>query len=189
MSFPGFSTGPAIGIATSFISIRGQSPTRNIGGIIPDCTLEEEGTDELTITKHPIEIGADISDHVYKQPARLVMRVAWSNSSVEAIGDPNYVVSIYQQLLALQVSGQLFTITTGKRQYANMQMSSLSQTTDEKTEFTLAITAVFEQILIAVTSATTVPPAAAQADPPKTAQTQNLGNQSLVPTTVPSLGH
>ena len=117
------------------------------------------------------------------------MRVAWSNASASAFGDPNYVTSIYNQLLALQVSGQLFTVTTGKRQYQNMQMLRITQRTDEKTELALEVIANFEQILIATTSQTVVPPASVQKDPTQTAQVQNLGSQNLKPSTIQSLGH
>ena len=190
-SFPGFAIPgvQGLGLLTNLVSVLSRSPQRSIGGIIPDCTVEEEGTDELVATRHPVEQGASISDHVYKQPAQLVMRVAWSNASASAFGDPNYVTSIYNQLLALQVSGQLFTVTTGKRQYQNMQMLRITQRTDEKTELALEVIANFEQILIATTSQTVVPPASVQKDPTQTAQVQNLGSQNLKPSTIQSLGH
>lgn len=185
MSFPGFASGlEALAGVANLVSIYSSSPQRNIGGIIPDCTVEEEGTDELVVTKHPVEQGADISDHVYKNPARLTMRVKWSNASAAAVSDPNYVVSIYNQLLALQVSGQLFTVTTGKRQYSNMQMLTITQTTDEKTELSLEVVVTFEQLIIVTTQVNSVPPASLLALPSQNAAIENLGSQNLVPSTV-----
>jgi hypothetical protein len=56
-------------------------PQGNIGGIVVPATLEEVGTDLVTVTDHPVESGAEISDHAYYRPAELVMRCGWSNSS------------------------------------------------------------------------------------------------------------
>lgn len=57
------------------------SPKRYIGGLTAMATLEETHTDELQITEHPIEQGANINDHAYKRPAEVVIRCGWSDSS------------------------------------------------------------------------------------------------------------
>ena len=41
---------------------------RNIGGIYAQITIEEQHTDEVQITDHPIEQGAPVSDHAFKRP-------------------------------------------------------------------------------------------------------------------------
>ena len=90
MTFPGFVTpGALISGVDNLVSIFLASPTRQIGGIMMDITIEEEGTDELTITEHPVEQGAAISDHAYKEPARLRIRAMCSNSSLQAQGASN----------------------------------------------------------------------------------------------------
>lgn len=48
--------------------------------IIAQAVIEEVHDDELTITEHPIEQGAAISDHAYKQPSEVVISCGWSNS-------------------------------------------------------------------------------------------------------------
>ena len=56
-------------------------PTNNsYPDIIAMVTIEEKHSDEMIITDHPIEQGASISDHCYKMPAKLTMRLGWSNS-------------------------------------------------------------------------------------------------------------
>ena len=186
MSFPGFVTpGAVFSELTNLVSIN--VPTRNIGGIIPNVTIEEEGTDELTITEHPVERGAAISDHSYKEPARLTMRVGWSNAAAEAAGDPNYVIDIYNQLLSLQVSGEVFQVLTGKRLYNNMLMVALRQTTDDTTAYALAVVAEFREIILVQTTATSVPAITSQKFPQQTGQTENVGTQQLTPAAVPSL--
>lgn len=55
-------------------------PARKIGSIVANVTIDERHEDRLVITQHPVEQGAQISDHAYKMPASVVLRVAWSNS-------------------------------------------------------------------------------------------------------------
>lgn len=176
MSSPGF-TNP--GSALQDVSVQSNGPQRNIGGIIPNCTLEEQGDDELEITQHPVERGAAISDHAYKRPARLLMRVMWSNSDPAAGSDENYSTDIYNKLLKLQSSGQVFDVVTGKRAYNNMLMARLGLATNETTENALDIVCEFQQIIIVQTQTTSVPPVENQKMPEQTAQTQDVGTQQL----------
>jgi hypothetical protein len=46
----------------------------------PQIVLEEMHDDEIVITDHPVEKGAQIADHFYKKPSELTIRCAWSNS-------------------------------------------------------------------------------------------------------------
>lgn len=171
-----------------FITI---DPKRSIGSIVAHVTMEEVATDELQITEHPVELGANITDHVFKKPADLIVRCGWSNASLGGVkglitalqgGDAfgsDYVSGVYNQLLALQESRIPFDVSTGKRLYTNMLMRSLGVTTDEKSEYTLMVTAVFKQVLIVQTQATTLPPRDDQANPQDTAETKNAGDKQV----------
>lgn len=168
-------------------------PERYVGPIEAHVTLEEIGVDELQITEHPVELGANINDHAFKRPSELVIRCGWSNSSLDALlgavdglltalsgGDAfgsDYVSGVYNQLLALQQSRSPFSVATGKRIYQNMLMRSLHTTTDDKTENVLMVTMVCREILIVHTRATTLPPRDQQAEPQDTAETTNRGTQ------------
>lgn len=63
----------------------------------------------------------------------------------------NQVVSIYQKLRQLQVSGEPFDIYTGKRVYVDMLFQSLQVTTDASTENALLLVAVCRQVIFART--------------------------------------
>ena len=190
MSFPGFASPGALANNLSvLVSTRSSSFQRRIDTLLPNCTILEEGTDELATTEQPVEQGAAITDHAYKRPAILTMRVAWSNSSIESGGDPNYATDIYNKLLALQVSGSVFQVVTGKRLYPSMLMISCRQHTDEETELALFMDLQFRQISIVQTSSTSVPPVQSQEIPQQTAPVQNLGPKQLAPAVVSTLGH
>lgn len=55
--------------------------SNQIGGIQVDTTLEERYEDALEITEHPVEAGAQITDHSFKRPMELVLYCGWSDSS------------------------------------------------------------------------------------------------------------
>lgn len=183
-----------------FITI---DPKRSIGSIVAHVTMEEISSDELQITEHPVERSANITDHAFKRPPDLMIRCGWSNASLAGViggfqglltalqgGDAfgsDYVSGVYNQLLALQESRVPFDVATGKRLYTNMLMRSLGVTTDEKSEYTLMVTAVFKQVVIVQTQATTLPSKDNQANPSATAETSDTGVKQVA-TSYPAPG-
>jgi hypothetical protein len=155
--------------------------SRQIGGFIADVTIEEIHRDRLTATRHPVEQGAAITDHSYKEPAEVIIRCGWSNSSLVSFGDPNYVQNIYAEFLALQAARQPFDILTGKRAYTNMLCTMLQVTTDERTENALLIMAECHEILIAQTQVVTVGSSSNMTSPQLNGATQNTGTNVLGP--------
>ena len=49
--------------------------------IIAQAVVEEEHRDELEITDHPLQKGASITDHAFKRPAEVTLKMAWSDSA------------------------------------------------------------------------------------------------------------
>lgn len=154
---------------------------RMIGGFIANVTVEEDHVDELAITDHPVEQGADITDHAFKRPAVVRILVGYSNSSFQSLGNPNYVQMVYEQFLALQASRVPFVIMTGKRRYTNMLIQRLHEHTDEKTENAMLLSVECREIQIATTQTVTVPPAQDMASPQINGPVQNGGARSLLP--------
>lgn len=157
---------------------------RSISTILPDVVVQEDHHDTLTITEHPVERGAPITDHSFKRPAEVRIICGWSNSvtlnsmvdgSVISAVFEGRVREVYRRLLDLQESRTPFSITTGKRTYRNMLMSSLDVTTDQKTEYALLVSAVFREVVLVDTLTTTLAPAENQANPASTAATQDVG--------------
>lgn len=181
------------------------NPARSIGPISIQCTLEEDHYDESTITRHPVEQGAQVSDHAFDEPAEVTIRAGWSNSGLQSIitdvsdaidflssavldASPstaafNYADQVYQQLLTLKQSRIPFQIITGKRTYNNMLIRSLAVTTNEKTENALFVTVRCQQIIIVQTQVVPFPDANSQANPQNNAPVSNMGSQNLSPAT------
>jgi len=85
-----------------------------VDDIIPQIVEEERGTDRMEITRHPIELGAPLSDHAYKEPAEIDVRLWWSNSPNsggfldQAVGAASLntnvrrAVNVYEQIASAQ---------------------------------------------------------------------------------------
>lgn len=152
---------------------------RAIGGIIANATISERAIDELEVTQHPVETGSNIADHAFQRPSRITINAGWSNSSLQALGNPNYVVTIYEALQALQQSREPFEVVSGKRVYANMLMTRLYQETDERSENALVAMIDCQQVILASTQTVTVPTADKMKDPQTNAATTNTGTKQL----------
>jgi hypothetical protein len=156
---------------------------RSVGGFVADVTVEEDHVDELEITHFPVEQGAAITDHSFKLPAQVRILCGFSNSSPAALGDQNYVRSVYDQFLTLQASRQPFDIFTGKRVYQNMLIRRLHTKSDKDNENILMLDVECVEIILVTTQTATVPPASSMQNPQNNAATSNSGNQSLQPGT------
>lgn len=156
---------------------------RVIGPIQVQLVVSEDTTDTLTITKQPVQQGASITDHSYKEPAVLSMNILQQEQSI-ITGIVNTfkgggLSQIYKQFLALQASRQPFNIVTPKRIYKNMLFAVIGVTTDKTTENILALRCSFQEVIF-VNVGTAQVPAARQKNPGATQATTNLGKQSAI---------
>jgi len=179
----------------SFLDIITLVP-KTIGPVKIGCTFEEAHQDELQITEHPVEKGAQINDHAFKLQPEVTIQCGWSNADFAALigtlesiftggGLPSadYISTVYSQLLALQETRQPFDVVTSMRMYRDMLFKSLRMVKDQKTGAALSVTATLKQIRIVQTQATKLPPKENQADPQATAETQNTGTKAAMPAT------
>lgn len=172
-------------LAANYALILG--PTRSIGGIVPDCTMEEVHRDGLIITQHPVEKGVAITDHAFARPAEVDMRIGFSNSSA---GDPGYARAVYQDLLALRDRRQPFDVFTGKRAYRRMLIGEIGVTNEGRSENILLVSVRLQQITITSTRSTgggtgtdTAKPNGADAQQANPASTAGIGDKGQQATT------
>ena len=155
-------------------------------------TVEEEPSDISTVTRHPVDSGAIMSDHIILQPPELRTRLGWSNADLTANGDAAYVNNIYAQILQLKNNRQLMQVYTGKRFYTNMWPADIhGPRTDAKSEWSIIVDIRWVQLLLvnltnpsqgsAPNSATTNINPSAQTDPSTTQPTQNNGTVQTQP--------
>ncbi|WP_151746656.1 phage baseplate protein [Acinetobacter soli] len=155
---------------------------RTIMGLFADVTIEEKHKDETEITEHPTEVGSPISDHAYKLPPEVTIKVGWSESAGRLNGmvgnsilsETTGLVAVYEALQQLQNSYVKLIVSTGKRLYTNMLIKSLGCTTDLQSENVLMIDITFKKI-ITVNTSETVMVVENQKDPSATAAVQDAG--------------
>lgn len=90
-----------------------------------DATLTEQHTSDAEITEHPVETGANISDHVRSKPDRLQMDAILSNSPLTGNAEAGRAENLYEQLRLLKESATLLTVLTSLRTYESMAIESL----------------------------------------------------------------
>lgn len=145
-------------------------PVRAIGAFETQLTIEENCTDDLEITQHPVQQGASITDHAYLKPSTVRVRIMFN----EEDGPLN---ETYADFLELQASRILFNVVTGKRNYKNMLIKSINVVNDMQTENVLSISVELQQINIVTVQLVSVPPRANQKSPGKTDKTQPAGQK------------
>jgi len=149
------------------------STKRSFGPITVQVVINENTNDTLTITKQPVQSGASITDHAYKEPTALSMQLHFIDDISTSLS------KIYADLLTLQSDRVPFSVITPKRIYDNMLISTLGLTTDKTTENILAINISFQQIILVNVSTVQVP-RSRQKNAGATGATQAAGKKSAL---------
>ena len=145
-----------------------------------DAIIRTEHQQRIEKTQHPIQTGANISDHAFIQPARVVLEIGMSDAMDSYIpgqwtGDNSKSVNTYQTLKGIAAARQPLTVTTRLNVYSNMLLTSVSAPDTVETKFGLRASVVFEELL---TGTVTSQQVSARSD--LTGAT-NLGTKSPLP--------
>ena len=157
-----------------------------------DAIMRLEHSQSQRITQHPVQNGANITDHSFSLPAQLTLEIGMSDvmdSFIPGQWSATYTqksVKAYEQLLAWKNSGKPLTIETRLDTYSNMVIAHLSAPDDIKTKYGLRCMATFQQIILATISISKVEPPVLQEknEGSKQVSDVNLTNSSGVKTVV-----
>ncbi|TXE22174.1 phage baseplate protein [Serratia ureilytica] len=164
--------------------------SRKIGVVVPDVVVSEKHSDKLEITNHPVEVGAAVNDHAYKQPSEVVMECGFAGggSLLDFVDTAKVGLQLglsphdtYVKLLEMQSDRQPINVITGKRTYSNMLISAIEVTTDRTTENVLMATLTLREVIITSTSTVQVADKTAMATGVSTAAVVNTGTKTPVP--------
>lgn len=155
------------------ISLFPIKPVRQIGDITVNVIINETSRDNLTITKQPVQQGATITDHAFKEPTIFSCKILFQDNLTKSLS------KVYQDLLDLQASRVPFNIVTPKRIYYSMLLTSVGVDTDKSTENCLAVLLAAEEVIIVKVTTTQVP-RQKQKKPAKTGKTENVGKKSIL---------
>lgn len=136
------------------------------GDIGFDSVISESIQADVTVTKHPIEIGADIADHVYVNPATINMKVIVSYTTTNSSDDPfastwssgaSRPQNAYRVLEEIKAAGKSFTVVTGMKIFTNMVLTSVSVDRDTTTANVMIADLVLNEIFVVDTQLTVLP--------------------------------
>jgi len=125
-----------------------------------DATVSESPTHEGSLTKHPVEDGADVSDHYQNEPDTLALVCGLTNSPLPAQGEPeqNRDVVLYKDLVAIKDRGEPITVVTGIDVYENMVITRITFTRDPQTGQALLLNLDLEEVILTTTESVDIPP-------------------------------
>ncbi|UUZ80632.1 hypothetical protein LJK88_20505 [Paenibacillus sp. P26] len=126
----------------------------NVGGWFFDAWISMEHSSKLTITDHPVQTGAAISDHAFLQPRSLSMEIGMSDVATSFIpgqfdGDWSRSVAAYKVILELQRLRIPVQILTRLGLLENMLIESITAPDDYTTLNGLKVQVTFRQIMVA----------------------------------------
>ena len=157
----------------------------NVGGLFFDGIMSTETEEQLTITSHPVQSGANISDHAYREPTRITIESVMSDALGSRVpGQFNSFfeksVTAYRRLLDLQRSRIPVSVQTRLGAYQHMLIESISAPDDVSTRDGLRCTIALREVLVAKVGVTKVS---------ARAWTTGTGtNKGEVPATTPTSG-
>lgn len=126
---------------------------QNIGGFFFDAVFKVDHENILEITQHPVQTGANITDHSFMQPKTLIFDIGMSDANAEIVSGQydatvSKSVSAYETLKYLQESRIPVSIFTRLGSYKNMLIKQISVSDDLKTAFGLRATVHLQQIIV-----------------------------------------
>ena len=145
-----------------------------------DAVLRVEHVQEAVGTRHPVQVGPAVVDHIYLNPARVVLDVAISDSmqsylSGQYSGDASRSVNAYQTFKSIQAARVPISLATRLDSYENMWLADVRGTEDSTTSRSFRGTLHFEQIISAQVSSATV------SSRPNASNTTNEGVKGVKP--------
>ena len=90
-----------------------------------DAVFKAEHERELTLTSHPIQSGAAITDHSYFEPSTVSLEVGYSDA-MSAVGEENHSINALTKLEEIMRESEPVSLVTRIKTYRNMIITALS---------------------------------------------------------------
>ena len=126
----------------------------NLGGYFFDAVFSVDTEHSLTVTQHPVQTGANISDHAFVNPIRMTMQVGVSDAMAYRAGadyggdGKTKSVQAYRLLCKLQELRTPMQVVTRLNTYQNMLIESIDVSDDVSTLCALKATVNLVQVLV-----------------------------------------
>jgi hypothetical protein len=158
---------PNWGVQPQFYMLTASVPNQSVQGGVQstnyffDAIPTAEHDQRYTPTKHPVQTGAAISDHVYREPAVVVLQINVSDVldsfvSGQYSSNASKSISVYQTLKYIASLKTPITLTTRLDTYKNMLITDIRVSDTRDTQFGLRAWVTFSEIIPASISTTTI---------------------------------
>jgi len=130
-------------------------------GYFFDAFIRESHTGSVTITEHPVQSGANISDHAYNMPDKLTIEILVSDSMDCVVTNQfseasTKSISAYTVLRKLKEKRMPLSVRTRLYYYTNMLIETMTVDDNYKSASSLRCTVMLRQIIMAEVKAETV---------------------------------
>lgn len=169
--------------------------TNSIDAVTLDASLSEKHAGDVDVPEHPVETGANISDHVRKKPEALSVDGILTDYPLESSrGDFKFVAAsgqtpgpgraraMYEKLEAMRDSGTVIEVFASTKNYPNMLIRSLNRTHDKSTSGAFKFTAQLTEIRMAESQLVPVKRTKVNAAKPKVSGGKQTGTKADAPT-------
>lgn len=163
-----------------------------------DGVLSESEINESTITEHPVEFGANITDHVFTLPVKYTLSGLITDTTfketTDSFGSADGFFSdstgsgltrsqgAFAQLQTLWTEGKLLSAQTGMSQINNLLIKNISRNMDKDTANALFVDISFQEIIWTDSEVTFLPADKIQVeDRPQASGNVDRGNQQPQP--------
>ena len=165
--------------------ILGGPKRSEIAGIEVDATITERHSHRAQATRFPVEVGAEITDHVHQLPDSISIDGIISDTPIGVIdgiaAEPERAQARYNELLRAKEDGETVDVVTALRSYENMVFEALEVRRDSNTGKAIGFTATLTEVRFAVAERVAFTPQTAAA--PRAAASKNAGPAATTPAT------
>lgn len=139
---------------------------KSIGGVELDAVLSETHNNQIRLTKNPIELGADITDHAIIEPKKLNITAQVSDTPLGTAAFAQIIDLItglfgtsttqnltrsnaaYNAMIQLMELREPIEIQTKLRLYTNMVITNITTTQDKNSSRIALMSIILEEVLI-----------------------------------------
>ncbi|EHL08973.1 hypothetical protein HMPREF0322_00396 [Desulfitobacterium hafniense DP7] len=153
----------------------------NIAGFFFDAVIQTDLSSTITITEHPVESGASITDHSYENAKQITMQIGMSDAATSLVDGQfekgmTRSVNAFQVLMEMQRLRIPLQVTTRLGVWQNMLIESIAVPDDYTTLYGLKATVILREIFVAKVKTVKI-----SARPQVTGQTNRGGVEPVEP--------
>jgi hypothetical protein len=129
-----------------------------------DASIVETFTKNAEVTDHPVESGADVTDHIRRLPREIEIRGWVSDNPIVLFPSAEFGLpprsraqDAYAELCRIMDEGQLVKVVTSLTELENMALTSINVSRDKDTGQILDATIGLREVVVATTEVTEPP--------------------------------